>query len=52
MVEAYQEAEDGLRQFPKQRKIPKKRPKTFVLFPFELNAKQKEPLEVKERERV
>jgi len=39
-----------LRMFPKKRQIPKKKPKSFILFPFELHAKMKESFEEKEAE--
>ena len=39
-----------LRIFPKKRQIPKKQPKTFILFPFELHAKMRETFEEKEEE--
>src|SRR3990172_3210060 len=39
-----------LRIFPKKRMIPAVKPKTFVLFPFELQEKQAETLEKKEKE--
>lgn len=42
--------DDKLRVFPKQRQIPEKKPKTFILFPFELNAKTRETFEEKESE--
>jgi len=39
-----------LRILPKIRQIPKIKPKSFVLFPFELHAKMREPFEAKEAE--
>lgn len=42
--------DNGLRIFPKQRMIPAKKPKTFILFPFELHFKRRESFEIKEAE--
>ena len=39
-----------LRIFPKKRQIPEKKPKTFVLYPFEMWEKRREPFETKEAE--
>ena len=39
-----------LRLFPKKRRIPEKKPKTFVLYPFELWEKMKGTFEEKEEE--
>jgi len=39
-----------LRIFPKKRQIPEKKPKSFVLFPFEMWEKRREPFEAKEAE--
>ena len=50
MIEKYLIADDGLRQFPKDRQIPDKRPKTFILFPFEMHAKMRESFDQKEAE--
>jgi len=44
--------QDTLRIFPKERQIPVKKPKSFILFPFELHAKRKETFEQKETESV
>lgn len=40
----------SLRIFPAKRQIPEKKPKTFVLFPFELHAKMRGTFEEKEEE--
>lgn len=39
-----------LRIFPKNRKIPTNRPKSFILYPFEMWEKRNEPFETKEEE--
>lgn len=43
-------AVSSLRLFPKVRKIPVNAPKSFILFPFELHEKMREPFEQKEDE--
>lgn len=40
----------SLRIFPEKRQIPEKKPKTFILFPYELHAKMRETFEEKEEE--
>jgi 3'-phosphoadenosine 5'-phosphosulfate sulfotransferase (PAPS reductase)/FAD synthetase len=40
----------SLRIFPKVRKIPAKKPKTYILFPFEMHEKMRETFEQKEAE--
>jgi len=44
------ETDNTLRMFPDTRNIPEIKPKTFILFPKELNYKQSESLEIKQRE--
>lgn len=39
-----------LRIFPKQRNIPEKKPKSFILYPFEMWEKRRESFEQKEAE--
>ncbi len=40
----------SLRIFPKKRQLPMKKPKSFVLFPFEMHEKMRETFEEKESE--
>ncbi|KKN76211.1 hypothetical protein LCGC14_0372370 [marine sediment metagenome] len=42
----------SLRIFPEKRLIPEKKPKTFVLFPYELHAKMRGTFEEKEEESI
>ncbi|KKK78049.1 hypothetical protein LCGC14_2847450, partial [marine sediment metagenome] len=44
----YEDYSNELRIFPDKRQIPDHRPKTFILFPFELHEKMREPFEDKE----
>lgn len=46
----YEDYSNELRIFPDKRQIPDHRPKTFILFPFELHEKMREPFEDKEAE--
>ena len=43
-------ANSKLRMFPKKRQIPEKKPKSFVLYPFEMWEKRRESFETKEKE--
>ena len=42
--------DNSLRIFPKKRQIPEKKPKSFILFPYEMHAKRRETFEQKEAE--
>lgn len=44
--------DEELRIFPKERMIPEIKPKTFILFPYELNFKMRESFEIKEAETI